>query len=73
VRFWEMWAISGMAAALIICSVAFFKYSSAPHFTGSLDTSILVKFLDSGKELHLSKDQTQKLIQLELDAANHQS
>ncbi len=67
-----MWAISGMAAVLIICSITFYIYSSSPTFTDSVNTSKLEKFLDSGQELHLSKEQTKKIIQLELDAEKHQ-
>ncbi len=72
-KFWEMWIFTGVAAFLIICSVAILKNSSASHFKGSLDTGVLEKYLTSGNELHLSKEQTKQLIQLSIDAATHQN
>ena len=66
----ELWFLLGIAALLIICSGFFYQYSSTFNSFTSLNTENLSKFVDSGKELHLSSGETKQLLQLELEAAD---
>ena len=67
-KFWELWYILGIGFLLIICSGFFYWYSST--LSTSVNTETLSKFVDSGKDLHLSSEETKQLLQLELQAAD---
>lgn len=70
-KVWELGILLGIAAILLIGPAYFYRVSPTFLSSKTVNTNRLSKFIDSGKELYLSSEETKKLIQLELDAAEH--
>ena len=70
-KVWELGILIGIAAILLIGSAYFYRFSSTFLSSNTVNANRLSEFIDSGKELHLSSEETKKLIQLEFDAAEH--
>ncbi len=68
-KFWELWSLIGLAIILIITSIFFLWYSSNFKLIPAVKTEKLSKFVDSGKELHLSSEETKKLLLAEIKEA----